>query len=232
MRSAARTRRSYLASKRALALSIGVVLPLAPFVALGIDVRHGRTPGWDSAVARFLRDLSVQFPDDLLRIERQASVLLAVLVIVLLYRRRFRPAWFGVASAGGALALDLLLKPAFPRRLVSGELQLAYPSGHALVSFATATTIVLLLWRTRWRLPAAAAATLAVLVTGLALVDSGWHEPSDVLGGWLLGISWVSALWLLTPIRVGRRDVFKPNGCPSEPVLRKGAPAGRPERPA
>jgi membrane-associated phospholipid phosphatase len=43
-----------------------------------------------------------------------------------------------------------------------------------------------------------------VVVTGLALVDSGWHDPSDVLGGWCLGISWVSALWLLAPVRLGR----------------------------
>jgi undecaprenyl-diphosphatase len=185
-------------------------LPFGLFVALGLEVRYERVPGWDSAVVRFLQDLPVQFSDEVLHTERRASVLLAVLVIVLLLRRRVRPAIFCAASAGGALALDLLLKPAFPRRLATGELELSYPSGHALVSLATATAIVLLLWRTRWRGPAAVVATAAVLVTGLALVDSDWHQPSDVIGGWLLGISWVSALWLLASFRPGglRRGVL------------------------
>ena len=203
-------RPSRLRSKRALVLGVGVVSPLALFVALGIEVRHTAVPGWDSAVTRFVQDQPVRFPDDLLHAERQAWVLLAVLVIVLLLRRRLRPALLCIASAGGALALDLLLKPIFPRRLPTGELELAFPSGHALVSLATAATIALLLWPTRWRAAAAVAATAAVLVTGLALVDSGWHDPSDVLGGWCLAISWVSVLWLLAPVRLGRlrRDVL------------------------
>lgn len=204
MQFAAGTRLSYFTSKRSLVLGLGVVLPLALFVALGLEVRYERVPGWDSAVVRFLKDIPVQFPDELLHTERRASVLAAVLVIVLLVRRRVRPALLCVAAAGGALALDMLLKPLFPRRLATGELELSFPSGHALVSIATALTIVLLLWRTRWRVPAAVVATAAVLATGLALVDSDWHQPSDVIGGWCLGISWVSALWLLAPIRLDR----------------------------
>jgi len=215
---AANTRRAYPTPKRSLALGIGVVLPFALFVALGLEVRYERVPGWDSAVARFLKDLPVQFPDEVLHTERRASVLLAVLVIVLLVRRRLRPALLCVASAGGALALDVLLKPAFPRRLATGELELSFPSGHALVSIATATAIVLLLWPTRWRGPAAVVAAAAVLVTGLALVDSDWHQPSDVIGGWLLGISWVNALWLLASFRLGgfRRGIL-PGDQPVDP---------------
>jgi undecaprenyl-diphosphatase len=204
MQFAASTRRSELTSKRSLILGLGVVLPLALFVALGLEVRYERVPGWDSAVARFLQDLPVQFPDELLHTERRASVLAAVLVIVLLVRGRLRPALLCVAAAGGALALDVLLKPLFPRRLSSGALEQSFPSGHALVSIATALAIVLLLWRTRWRGTAAVVAAAAVLVTGLALVDSEWHQPSDVIGGWCIGISWVSALWLLAPIRLDR----------------------------
>ncbi len=204
MQFAASTRRSHLTSKRSLVLGIGVVLPLAIFVALGLEVRYERVPGWDASVARFLQDLPVQFPDELLHTERRASVLAAVLVIVLLVRKHVRPALLCVAAAGGALALDMLLKPLFPRRLATGELELSFPSGHALVSLAAATAIVLLLWRTRWRGIATVVAAAAVLATGLALVDSGWHQPSDVIGGWCLGVSWVSALWLLAPIRLDR----------------------------
>jgi membrane-associated phospholipid phosphatase len=203
MQFAVKGRPSRLTSKRALVLGVCVVVPFALFVALGIEVRHARVPGWDSAVARFLQDRPVPVPGDVLQAERWASLLLAIPVIVLLRQRRLRPVLLGVGAAGGALALDLLLKPAFLRRSPTGELVQAFPSGHALVSLATAAMLVLLLWPTRWRRLAAVAATAAVLVTGLALVDSDWHSPSDVLGGWCLAISWVSALWFLASVRLG-----------------------------
>jgi membrane-associated phospholipid phosphatase len=203
MQFAVKGRPSRLTSKRALVLGVCVVVPLALFVALGIDVRHARVPGWDSAVARFLQDRPVPFPGDVLQAERWASLLLAIPVIVLVRQRRLRPVLLGVGAAGGALALDQLLKPAFLRRSPTDELVQAFPSGHALVSLATAAMLVLLLWPTRWRGLAAVAATAAVLVTGLALVDSDWHSPSDVLGGWCLAISWVSALWFLASVRLG-----------------------------
>ena len=229
MQFAVNRRPSRLTSKRALVLGVGVVVPLALFVALGIEVRHARVPGWDSAVARFLQDLPVPFPGDVLQAERWASLLLAVPVTVLLLQRRLRPVLLGVAAGGGALALDLLLKPAFLRRSPTGELVQAFPSGHALVSLATSAMIVLLLWPTRWRGLGAVAATAAVLVTGLALVDSDWHSPSDVLGGWCLAISWVSALWFLASVRLGwfRRGRSATSTAIPRPQSRQ---ANRPER--
>jgi membrane-associated phospholipid phosphatase len=185
-------------------LSLGVVVPLGCFLALGLEIRDRRVPSWDSHLARTVRDLPVRFPDDLLHVERDASVVLALLVLVLVVRHRLRAAIIVVVSAGGALALDLLLKPAFPRLDEIGSSTLAYPSGHALLSFATSATIVMLLWPTRWRVATAAAAGATVLINALALVDSQWHEPSDVIGGWLLGAAWVSAVWLGASFRPRR----------------------------
>lgn len=67
----------------------------------------------------------------------------------------------------------------------------SWPSGHATAATALALSAVLV---TPARLrPAALIGALAfMLAVGAALLIREWHQPSDVLGGYLLGALWAS----------------------------------------
>jgi undecaprenyl-diphosphatase len=67
----------------------------------------------------------------------------------------------------------------------------AYPSGHTTNSTAVLCTSAFLFVQMGVVSPAVAAAIVIVLAacTGLSRVALGWHWGSDVIGGWLAGIS-------------------------------------------
>jgi undecaprenyl-diphosphatase len=64
----------------------------------------------------------------------------------------------------------------------------SFPSGHATVSFACATTLALAVPRLAWPLY-----TLAVLIS-FSRVYAGVHYPADVLAGAVLGVAIAIAL--------------------------------------
>ncbi|MEA2209865.1 MAG: hypothetical protein QOF54_2342 [Solirubrobacteraceae bacterium] len=67
----------------------------------------------------------------------------------------------------------------------------SYPSGHATAATALALSAALVV-PSRWRVPALLCALAFMLAVGVALLIREWHLPSDVLGGYLLGIVWTS----------------------------------------
>lgn len=85
----------------------------------------------------------------------------------------------------------------------------SFPSGHATSSmiFYLALAIALTT-NSRWRRPAAAAATLLSLLIGISRVMLGVHWPSDVIGGWAFGMLWV-LLTLRPAERLLRADSLK-----------------------
>ena len=111
-----------------------------------------------------------------------------------------------VASAGGWL-LNNALKVLFarPRPDVVPHLRevmtLSFPSGHALTSAAVYLTLGALLMRVSDRritkFYCMAVAMLATLLIGATRVYLGVHYPTDVLAGWLVGISWALLCWLV-----------------------------------
>jgi membrane-associated phospholipid phosphatase len=82
-----------------------------------------------------------------------------------------------------------------------------FPSG--VVTFMTATVgyVALLAWR-RGRRVVPVALLLAILGAGPARVLGGQHLISDVLGAYMLGLSWLllAHVYLLTPVRRARRQ--------------------------
>ena len=111
-----------------------------------------------------------------------------------------------LASAGGWLLNDALKEFfARPRPTVVPHLRqvmsLSFPSGHALTSAAVFLTLGALLMRVAERrivkFYCMFVAMLATLLVGATRVYLGVHYPTDVLAGWLIGLSWALFCWLL-----------------------------------
>jgi undecaprenyl-diphosphatase len=142
-----------------------------------------------------------------------ASIGVAV-VLLALPRRGFH----GVGKSEGLIWLGALLgswllnrqlkvffrreRPPLPHRMVE-ESSYSFPSGHsvfATVFFAALALVLIdLIPRTRPWLRALAVlfCLMAAVLVSASRVWLGVHYPTDVIGGFLLGIGWVLSIWLI-----------------------------------
>ncbi|GHF63819.1 undecaprenyl-diphosphatase [Deinococcus metalli] len=133
-----------------------------------------------------------------------------VVAALLAARHRRRHALTLLGGMGATLAAQLALNAAVhrPRPTLYPHLVaapgLSYPSGHAALAAALGTLAAAVAWRTRWRWPTVILAAAYALAMGAARVLLAVHNPSDVLGGWLLGLgvgllaAWVGETWRRT----------------------------------
>lgn len=131
----------------------------------------------------------------------------AVAVTAVVAARRLRswyPVLLAVAGLGGIQLLVAVIKVviARPRPDLAGRIVEAggysFPSGHAassLVGFALLAWLVCLLTTSgRVRATAWLAAAAGTAAVGVSRVYLGVHYPSDVLGGWVLGLTWLAVV--------------------------------------
>lgn len=114
--------------------------------------------------------------------------------------RRDLAIWISVVELG-VLSLNWLVKHLLPRdrpdiiERVGWFGWASYPSGHAMASLAVLTTLAMLAHRaTGRRWPVWAAVATFVLISGSRLFH-GVHWPTDVVGGILVGLTWLVATW-------------------------------------
>jgi len=191
--------------------SIVVVLVLlAVFLLLGLAARGGHVFGWDTTILKFLhgREQAAQGSS----LDRAAGVIVefggntTTLLVgfaslaALLARRKGSDALFVAATGVAVLTLTPLFKEVFERT----ELKYSFPSGNAARSAAVVTAAVLIAWPTRLRWPMLLVGTALTAVLGTALVFENWHLPSDVIGGWCLGIACAALLHLVVSRRALR----------------------------
>lgn len=126
----------------------------------------------------------------------------------LLWLRRRREAVTLAVCLGGAATLNFLLKHLFERTRpdlfkVITAAGYSFPSGHAMVSMCFYGMVAYLICRRFRRLPVQilgySLAAILVTIIGFSRIYLGVHYPSDVLGGYLAGGTWlafcVSLLW-------------------------------------
>ncbi|MET8149772.1 phosphatase PAP2 family protein [Actinoplanes sp. NPDC049668] len=216
------TERSVLGLSAVVLIGLGFGLLL-----LLVRLRWEPLERLDRAVADGLNGLVAPYPPAVTVLEAVARLggrpimiwLVAVVVVVLLIRRRIRLAIYLAVTGLGALLLDPSLKTLVGRLRPVVEAPVAaapgnsFPSGHALGSMVVYGALLLVFLpavaprRRRLFIGLTAAVIALIGVTRIAL---GVHFVSDVLAGWLLGAAWLGVT--AYAFRVWRREVGRPVG--------------------
>jgi undecaprenyl-diphosphatase len=199
---------------------IAVLLMIVVVSKLASEVVEGETQHFDKRILVSLRnpsDLStpigpawlVNAALDITALGSATVLGLTVLAVAgfLLLQGMWRNALFvTVASFGGWFikgALKYIFqrpRPDFVPRLRE-VMTTSFPSGHALTSAVVYLTLGALLMRIAERpitkLYCMAVAMLATALVGASRVYLGVHYPTDVVAGWLIGLSWALACWIV-----------------------------------
>lgn len=207
-----------LARRRATLLAITAVLcgvALLTLYVLFVRTRWGQHlddiayQGRDASATRAGRR-----SERLLRSVTESSLALLTLAFMLisLARRRWRLAAAVVVAIGGAILTTEVLKhivfvrPVYPG--IGGFDVNSYPSGHATIGTSLGLALVMVAPQ-RWRWLAGIAGALVTAVFGFAVLVTGWHRPSDVLGAYSVALGWFAAVTavLLAWRGSGRHDM-------------------------
>lgn len=199
--------------RRILLVFLGVLLPLLVFAALVDELREGNVFFFDAPLLLGLHQLATPAVDRFFMVVSKLGYHWGVVpldlgvIAWLVWRRHFRDGLFFGLAVGGAAILNLAAKDHFTRirpelwLSLAPETTFSFPSGHAMGSAALGVALTMMLWRTHWRWPVAAAAFAFIGLVGLSRVYLGVHYPSDILAGWTAGTAWVVAMHQLVAHR-------------------------------
>ena len=126
--------------------------------------------------------------------------LVTVSAATMLIRRQYQLTAYLVVTGLGALALDPAIKllvgrlrPMVPAPVATAPGN-SFPSGHALdatVFYGVMLLVFLPIIPRRLRRLVIGLVIALVVMIGISRVALGVHYPSDVVGGWLLGVAWL-----------------------------------------
>jgi undecaprenyl-diphosphatase len=206
---------------------LGILLLTLAFVLLAAEVFEGDTQSFDNRVLLALRradNPSIPIGPawlragalDITALGSPTVLGLATLAVCgfLMLQGTARTATFVFLATTGGWLVNETLKEAFQRArpAIVPHLQtvvtLSFPSGHAMNSAAVYLTLGALTMRVADRrvtkFYCMAAAMFVTFLVGASRIFLGVHYPTDVLAGWLLGMTWALACWTLER-RIERR---------------------------
>ena len=187
-------------------LFILILLPLYFFGNLAEDVVKKEVFFFDNPVLLYLHQLASPTLDSVMIFFTRAGSAMAIIPFNILvfaflaFRKKWRQSVFWLSAVAGAALMNLLAKHAFARvrpdlwLSLLPETTFSFPSGHAMQSMAVGCALVVLLWRTKWRVPMMIVAALFVAAVGTSRMYLGVHYPSDILAGWSASLAWVVGL--------------------------------------
>jgi undecaprenyl-diphosphatase len=206
-----------------LAVLVGAIVTLLLVVCvskLASEVLEGETQRFDKAVLIALRNPAdptqpigprwlVIAALDITALGSPAVLGLTVLAVggFLLLQGKWRMALFVMVASFGGWFINGALKQLFqrPRPDVVSHLRevvtMSFPSGHALQSAVVYLTLGALSMRIAERpvtkFYCMAVAMLVTALVGASRVYLGVHYPTDVIAGWLIGLTWALLCWLI-----------------------------------
>lgn len=197
-----------LSDRRAVTLIIGLATALFAFAWLfgGPDFGRDVNGIYHLAMERTSKPgltISAIMLTQLGGVQGLAAILLLAIAFLAIDRRWRDLFAMTVIVVGGRIAVETLKlaidrpRPAFSPHPVEVH-SLSFPSGHAGNSMITFLAIALIAAPARWRGRAVTIALASSIAVGLTRPFLGVHWPSDVIGGWALGIGWVVSLAALT----------------------------------
>ncbi len=213
-----------------LAVLLAILFCGYAFIELADEVQDGDTQTFDEWVLRSLRSeddpLVPRGPKwlreaalDVTALGSPAVLTMTVLGVIgfMGLQRRHGAIWLTLIATTSGLAAMILLKRYIDRVRPSvvphlrEVATLSFPSGHAMLSAIVYLTLGILLsqivpGRLAKLYCLLYAMTLTVLV-GLSRVYLGVHYPTDVLAGWMAGIGWALAWWIVAEFV--RRRMFQ-----------------------
>jgi undecaprenyl-diphosphatase len=190
------------------------------FFEIADEVAEGTTQQFDEAVLMFLRNAEdyeePRGPYWLKSTVRDLTslgggpvliLLIASVLGFLLLRKEYLIALLVLFATLGGTALGQLLKNIFGRErptIVTHLMdvgQLSFPSGHSLMSAVVYLSLAALLSRIQKRriirIYIFSIALLLTFIVGLTRIYLGVHYPTDVIGGWSVGLAWATFCWFL-----------------------------------
>ena len=191
----------------------GYLAVVASLVLTGLFLTHvllsGTIGRWDDTSTRWLADHRTGTLDALTAVGSRSAdtfgILLVAVVVLGVLSVRHRWDQMAVLVTGLALELSAFLavnalvgrdRPAVAR-LGSTPTTSSFPSGHTAATLVLYGAIAIFVSSTVrsmvWRVPAWLGAALFPVVVGFSRVYRGFHHPTDVIFGYVLG---AAALWV------------------------------------
>ena len=145
------------------------------------------------------------------------TVLCLILTIILIYKREKHKAYVLISSVILGLISEVVIKLLVQRaRPISGlisETGFSFPSGHATIA---TIFFLMLIFTFRKEIKDQTGRTIFTVLSiilaitiGLSRIYLGVHWISDVLGGFALGIFWVSVIVLVIKIKTKKHHILR-----------------------
>jgi len=197
-------------------------------IILGIALRLGWIPAIDLPILTWIHDNQIDGLQQFMYIItlggylRAYIIVLSILALILIPRKQIR-AWVVLAlNSAATFGINELTKVIFQRErpLVFFQIEqegFSYPSGHAMVSVAFYLLAAMMLAKAFPKLKWVAVILGVVsFLPGLSRLFMGVHYPSDIIMGWLLGLS-AAIFWYRVWLRKGTESISGTNGLAAQP---------------
>lgn len=212
-----------------LVVVLSVLAGILIFISIANEVVEGETQHFDNYILKSLRepgDVSQPaFPgwltntmENITSLGSAAVIVLITVIVVgyLLLQKKYYWMWLVIiATIGGALLVGGLkeiigrTRPTVVTHLLQ-EKSLSFPSGHSMMSAIVYLTQATLLSRIetnkKVKIYIISTALLLTILIGISRVYIGVHYPTDVLAGWVAGISWALLCWYIASLLERRRN--------------------------
>lgn len=198
-----------------LALAVGAAYVASWLVGIGFGLALSRTASWrggavwEQAVLRWLHEHPLPFLLDRLMLVMpffgtNLTMLPLMIVVGLVLWRKYNQPLIAIqllVVSIGSLSLNPTMKHLLDRpRPAMYPLRgmwtwASYPSGHLILTTALYFTISIMLRNARgWRWPFVASVVIIAL-TAYSRVYLAVHWPTDLVGGLLIGVTWLAGTW-------------------------------------
>ena len=197
-----------------------IVVGTVGFMLIAGSVSSGSTDHFDMQILKSLRspdnlarpigpDWIFEVMRDITSLGGSTIVFLITFFVVgyFILQKQYSMLFLVLAAVIGGAVIDLMLKELFGRirpQIVPNLIPVksfGFPSGHSMMStikyLSLASILARLQARRRDKIYIISVAVFLSFMIGISRIYLGVHYPTDVLGGWSLGLAWAAFCWFV-----------------------------------